>query len=180
MVLIAPALIESVRCGERLVDLRVTLDVIKGSPPWNPDDPSWSDYDFGAGTPPVTQAKKQREVHQVGVASDGLADPSSTESSNSQTASAMTFGGGRRPTEHGRDAATVAVDERDHQGCAAGREPRARADLAAPPLFVFRRPRSASRIEKRSRRRRRLSRSDLRGHSVYAQTGGFGDGVLRN
>ncbi|CAN5840946.1 PRC-barrel domain-containing protein [soil metagenome] len=44
-VLIAPALIESVRWDEGLVDLRVTRDVIKGSPPWNPDDPSWSDYE---------------------------------------------------------------------------------------------------------------------------------------
>ncbi|MEO6777171.1 MAG: PRC-barrel domain-containing protein [Kofleriaceae bacterium] len=44
-VLIAPALIEAVAWDKRRINLRVTRDVIKGSPPWNPDDPSWSDYE---------------------------------------------------------------------------------------------------------------------------------------
>ena len=44
-VLISPRWIEAVRWPERLVDLRVTRDVIKHSPTWNPGSPITQEYE---------------------------------------------------------------------------------------------------------------------------------------
>ncbi|MEP6863049.1 MAG: PRC-barrel domain-containing protein [Deltaproteobacteria bacterium] len=44
-VLIPTSLIETVRWDERRVDVHVRRELVKDSPEWNPDDPSWSDYE---------------------------------------------------------------------------------------------------------------------------------------